>query len=575
MRARPLRVSGRHAALFTTVLTAGFVASQSTPPDPARMSDDREVVYYDFLDENGELTGGAVVQPRDVNAAGTAATPAPVTTLHAGAVPFGARTRGSQDNRVDLVFVGDGYTQAELPDFHAHVDTVVQGLFGTEPLGRYVDVLAVHRVDVVSAESGVDNDPVQGIDRDTALNMQYWCGGTERLLCVDVGAAYSFANNAPDVDQVIALANSTKYGGAGYTNSNLSTSSGANGSALEIVKHELGHSLGNLADEYTYGGPTTWQGGEPSRANVSTFDAASMAAQGAKWADWLGESVQGFDGTIGTFEGANYSQLGIYRPSNNSLMRNLGRRFNLVNAEEIIKEIYREVSPVESASDPDLDYTSADILTVTPITVGGAQLPVRWEVDGVELTGFEAPALDLSTLGLGSCAATITATVVDDTDWVKDEAYRAQRMTETLTYTINEAWQTEVCVGTPNSTGNAAGSFLLGSPSVSAQDLTLGAFGGPPSAPILFFYGDTQVSVPLGPGVLCAAGNQQRVAIGFFDGLGVATHVVDWQSGQVTQPGTTIAPGTTWLFQGWYRDTDAMGAPTFNLTGAVEVTFCD
>ena len=181
-------------------------------------------------------------------------------------------------------------TPRGLPAFHASVDEIVE-LFETEPFGRYEDVIAIHRVDVVSSESGVDNDPVEGIDRDTELDMQYWCGGTERALCVNIGKAYSYAQNAPDVDQVVALANSSKYGGAAYPSSNISTSSADTYIFTpDIVKHELGHALGNLADEYSTGGPTDWPGGEPSAQNVSTLDADSMRAQGAKWADWLGSS---------------------------------------------------------------------------------------------------------------------------------------------------------------------------------------------------------------------------------------------------------------------------------------------
>ena len=122
--------------------------------------------------------------------------PAHFVTLHGGAASPTSRAVGNSDNRVDIVFVGDGYTAAELPAFHASVDEIVVELFETEPFGRYEDVIAIHRVDVVSNESGVDNDPVEGIDRDTELDMQYWCGGTERALCVNIGKAYSYAQNA-------------------------------------------------------------------------------------------------------------------------------------------------------------------------------------------------------------------------------------------------------------------------------------------------------------------------------------------------------------------------------------------
>lgn len=559
---------------LAAVLTLGFVGARSVPPDPATVPVDREVVYYDFIDDRGQLDGGAQVMAKRELPGPEAVIPAHFVTLHGGAASSTSRAMGNSANRVDIVFVGDGYTAAELPAFHASVDEIVVRLFEHEPFGRYEDVIAIHRVDVVSNESGVDNDPVEGIDRDTELDMGYWCGGTQRALCVNIGKAYNYAQNAPDVDQVVALANSRKYGGAAYPSSNLSTSAGDYVLTPDIVMHELGHALGKLADEYSTGGPTDWPGGEPSAQNVSTLDADSMRGQGAKWATWLGSSTSGFQGTIGTYEGANYSQNGIYRPSSDSLMRSLLRPFNLVGAEQVIKQIYLEVSPIESASDPDEDYTSDDVLVVTPITLGGAALPVRWEVDGVPVAGQTSGTLDLATLGLGPCAFTVTATVVDDTPWVRDLAFRADRMTETIVYTVNREWTRPGCAGAPNSTGNTATSYLLGSPSIAAEDLVLGAYGGPPGAPVLFFYGDTEIASPLGQGTLCAGGNQQRVAVSVFDPLGVASYAVDWQNDPVDLPGTALQPGTTWIFQGWYRDVDPAGIPSFNFSGAAEATFC-
>ena len=82
---------------------------------------------------------------------------------------------------------------------------------------------------------------------------------------------------------MLAVAHSSRYGGAGYTASNLATVAGGNGSAAEVAIHEFGHSLGDLADEYDYGGPETYTGGEPPDANVSVFNAAMLASMQRKW----------------------------------------------------------------------------------------------------------------------------------------------------------------------------------------------------------------------------------------------------------------------------------------------------
>lgn len=571
---------------LTLGISAALAARLTGSPVPVQDGEAarRSQVFFDSFDPaTGRLTGGVVDLdlPADLDQLPTL--PSDAATLFTGgdglpsADPAsGTRSiaTGAADNRVDLVFVGDGYTAADMPTYVSHVDSAVAGMFDVEPLTSYIEAFAVHRVDVVSNESGVDNDPVDGIDRDTAMNMRYFCNGTERLLCVSVSLANQFAQNAPGVDQIVALANSTKYGGAGYLSADLATSSGGNGAAIEIIKHELGHSMGDLADEYTYGGPSDYQGSEPNRVNASLLDSVAMAQSGQKWAGWLGSSVGGFDGTIGTYEGAVYSQTGVYRPSPNSLMRNLGRTFNLVGAEAMIKAIYDEVSPVDDCSDPGALYGSTETLFVDALIVDGAPLPVTWTLGGAVVGS--GPTFDLSSIGAQICGgAVLTATVRDGTPWVRDEAFRDAHMTASVDFQVGQTWRVPTCAPTPHSQ-SAVGSTLqvFGSPSLSDQNLTLYAGDGRPGAPILFFYGSEPILVPYGQGTICVGGSLQRLAIAFYDQLGGALHDIDFQADPVALPGTALLPGTSWIFQGWFRDLDPMGMQSFDFTSAVQVTFC-
>ena len=43
------------------------------------------------------------------------------------------RANGSPANRVDLVVMGDGYTESELLKYNADVDAFIVGLFGQSP----------------------------------------------------------------------------------------------------------------------------------------------------------------------------------------------------------------------------------------------------------------------------------------------------------------------------------------------------------------------------------------------------------------------------------------------------------
>lgn len=346
--------------------------------------------------------------------------------------------RGVPDNRVDFVIVGDGYTAGEQGQFHTDATSIQNNFFRYEPFISYEPYFRFTQVEVVSNESGVDNDPSQGISRDTALDMAYWCNGIERLLCVSVSKAYQAAASAPDIDQVIAISNSSKYGGAGYSSNNLGTAAGQNGSAVEIAIHEMGHSLGDLADEYTYGGPTTYSGNEPSARNSSIFDRQEQLDDQRKWWQWMDESMPGFDGTVSTYEGSSYSQLGVYRPSNNSMMRNLGRPFNLPSAERIIHQIYKEVSPIDDGT-PDGTVLDRDsVAWVMPMQPIGHDLEVVWYLDGsIVLSALGQDELDLATLGLSDGSHEITVEVIDPTPWVRSETIRNAFLTASRTFTVD------------------------------------------------------------------------------------------------------------------------------------------
>lgn len=274
--------------------------------------------------------------------------PAETTTgLRTLAAAEVTKIHGDRDSAdaFDLVFVGDGYTADDMATYTSNVLSKWTELSAVEPFASYKQYFNVWQVNVVSAESGVDHDPTKGLLKNTALDMGFWCQGrdanTERLLCVNETKAKEYAALAPQADQVIALGNTSKYGGAGGS---VATASGSNAQAGQIAIHELGHSIGGLADEYDY--PyETYTGTEPREINVT------KDSTGAKWGEYLGQpSPDG--GVIAPVEGARYYKKGLYRPTANSIMRTLGKEFNSIGRDAMIKAFKAKIPSLSTPAAP-------------------------------------------------------------------------------------------------------------------------------------------------------------------------------------------------------------------------------
>ncbi|MFG3254651.1 M64 family metallopeptidase [Streptomyces sp. NPDC048172] len=267
-----------------------------------------------------------------------------------GAVEALHRT-GSTEERLDLVFVGDGYTADQQEDFHKDAEAKWGDVTAVEPYKSHTDKMNVWTVDAVSNDSGVSGDPGQDVVKDTALGSYFWCDGMERLLCADLNKVNSYAAKAPAADIVVVVSNSEKYGGAGYNRltdypfDGVSTLSSDNADSGLIAVHEMAHSIGRLADEYDYGQSGEYTGPEPEDVNISTYTADEMKQNGAKWHDWLGKDDPA-GGQTGAFEGAGYYEKGLYRPTETSLMRDFSvREFNNPSREGLIDGFERYTQP--------------------------------------------------------------------------------------------------------------------------------------------------------------------------------------------------------------------------------------
>ncbi|MER7618174.1 M64 family metallopeptidase [Nonomuraea wenchangensis] len=379
-----------------------------------------------------------------------AATPAVAAAAAPGAatvVPV--QVTGPPAKRFNLVVMGDGYTEAEQAKFRADVDRHLNVMWSIEPFKSYRNYVNVYRIDIVSGESGVSCDP--GLDaprRTTPLSMGFWgrCnpGSVQRLITMDNAAATRYADLVTGTTsgnrQILALANSGTYGGAGGS---YATASGSNSMSALISPHELGHSLGGLQDEYDYyqrgvpGGAYT--GGEPGSAHHTLLTEQQMREQRRKWWRWLGEPSES-GGLIGRHEGGLYYTSGVWRPSEHSMMKTLGYYYDQVGREVMTQRITAKTAVIQDATPTAAPVGADRVLWVEPMRPVSHSLTTTWSVDGRALPG-DRDALDLRTLGLAPGTHTVTATVADPTGFVRDPAIRAA-LTGTRTWTVDTALTT-------------------------------------------------------------------------------------------------------------------------------------
>jgi hypothetical protein len=155
---------------------------------------------------------------------------------------------GPPNDKVDILILGEGYTEAELPKFHADVARLTGKLFATEPFKSRKSDFNVRAIDLPAAVSGV-NRPHVGRFRRTAVSASYYVFESERyMLAEDNRALRDVLSQAP-YEFIEILANEKQYGGGGIYNFQ-ATASVDTAYAAYVFVHEFGHHFAGLADEY-------------------------------------------------------------------------------------------------------------------------------------------------------------------------------------------------------------------------------------------------------------------------------------------------------------------------------------
>lgn len=253
---------------------------------------------------------------------------------------------GELNNTLDIVFIASAYT--DFSRFASDVAAMSNFLLTVSPFREYKQAITISRIDNT---------------RDLG------CYQAGRMINCSQRTVYEVASHVPH-DTIVVVHNSNIYGGAAYSGGIAMIYRDISEWAKQVAVHEIGHSLGELGDEYDYNAP--WGGGKP-RANC----------------DWAGcgKWINSISGT-GCFLVCGNNNL--YRSTDNgSLMRTLnpngGFKFETVGQNAMAAKI------AYYTTEPTLSLPSPTPPNPTPIPCRNYSFNIKWGGFGTDDGKFNQP----------------------------------------------------------------------------------------------------------------------------------------------------------------------------------------
>ena len=263
-----------------------------------------------------------------------------VTKIHSATVGKG----------IDVVFVGDAFADKDQNLFNKYVELGKEAFFTEEPFRSTNNRFNIYRIGSVSKNGIIAQE-----GGDTKFSAQF---GDGTYISGDHDAVFRFVQDKmPSVNLkktiVFVIVNKAKYAGTCWMFSDnkavcyVPLCRNENEYAQTLRHEGCGHGFGKLADEYFYDSMgripddevselKKWKGfAYGFHENVDlTSDPNTIL-----WSKFISDSR--YSGKVGVYEGGYTYPYGVYRPTDNSIMRYNTGGFNAPSREAIYKKIMK------------------------------------------------------------------------------------------------------------------------------------------------------------------------------------------------------------------------------------------
>lgn len=263
-----------------------------------------------------------------------------VTRIHSATVGKG----------IDVVFVGDAFADKDQDLFNKYVELGKEAFFTEEPFRSTMNRFNIYRIGSVSKNGIITQE-----GGDTKFSAQFgqgtYVGGDNNLVNSFVKASIPSVDLTKTI--IFVIINKAKYAGTCHMFSNnqavcyVPLCRNENEYAQTLRHEGCGHGFGKLADEYFYDSMgripddevselKKWKGfAYGFHENVDlTSDPNTIL-----WSKFISDSR--YSGKVGVHEGGYTYPYGVYRPTDNSIMRYNTGGFNAPSREAIYKKIMK------------------------------------------------------------------------------------------------------------------------------------------------------------------------------------------------------------------------------------------